>query len=44
MKATLSVAIALTALTAFGGQTFAADDAHEGMRAFLEKRKPVWKR
>lgn len=39
MKATLSVAIALTALSAFGGQAFAADDAHEGyQRGILGKR------
>ena len=39
MKATLTVAIAVTALAAFAGQAFAADNAHEGyQRAFYGKR------
>jgi|SRR6185369_10053995 len=39
MKATFSVALALTTLAAFGGQACAADDPFEGyQRAFYGKR------
>ena len=38
-----SLEAALTARYSLIEQAFASDDAREGQRAFVEKRKPVWK-
>ncbi|PKO88633.1 MAG: hypothetical protein CVU18_06655 [Betaproteobacteria bacterium HGW-Betaproteobacteria-12] len=40
MKATLPVTLALTALTAFAGQSFAADDAHAGYQLGFYGKRP----
>lgn len=40
MKATLTATLALTALTAFAGQAFAADDAHAGYQLGFYGKRP----